>query len=337
MKELTILLAASMLIACGGETSGPDTVQGRPDSTISALERINRDILSSPNEPTGYYQRALHRIQDDSLNSALADMQRAILLDSTQAVYYETAGDIHYRKTRVKEAMDAFDKCIALDPENLECKFRKAEILLVLRRYKETLELTNMALRADPNQAKGYYIKGWVHKERGDSSLAISSFHTAVEQDPDYYDAWVQLGMLYAAQGNPLALDFYNSAISIKQYSTESWYNKGMFAQQIGMDSLALECYAEIMQFDPANPTAHFNSGWVELEMIGNNTAAVAHFTKAIELKPDYYQAYYNRGLAHERNKDLGHAEEDYRKALDIEPDFDVPALGLTRLGVVGR
>lgn len=332
MKFPAVILLLVFLAACNGGEQVDQSPELSADTTLSILDRINASIIADPNNPTGYYQRAMHRIQDDSLNSALADMQRAILLDSSQAVYFETAGDIRYRKSDVKGAVEAFDKCMALDPENIECKFRKAEILLVLRRYKEALDLTNDALRINENAAKGYYIKGWVHKERADSSLAISSFRTSVELDPDYYDAWIQLGLLHAAQFDDLALEYYSSAIDLHPNSTEAWYNKGMYAQETGRDSLALACYKEIMGFDPKNPIAYYNSGWVEMELIGNNEAAIAHFTKAVEVLPTYHQAFYNRGLAYERNGDLGLAAEDYRSALNIQPDFELAANGLDRL-----
>ena len=299
---------------------------------ISEIDRINQIILDDPDEATGYYQRAIYRQQHDSLLTALADMERAILLDSTQAVYYESLGGIRYRNADIQGAMLSFEKCIELDDENAECKFRKAEILLVLRRYQETLDLVNEALRINENAAKGYYIKGWVYKEMADTNLAISSMRTAVEQDPDYYDAWIQLGLLHAGRFDDLAIEYYNTAIEINPRSTEAWYNKGMFAQSIGWDSLALACYAEIMVFDPHNPTAYYNSGWVELEMTGNNDKAIELFNKAVEILPEYYQAYFNRGLAHERNGDLDAARDDYRRALAVQPDYDLAANGLDRM-----
>jgi len=326
-----VVIAISVLIsACTGGSK--ETAQDPIGTELSEFDKINKLILDDPDNPTGYYQRAIHRQQHDSLRTALADMERALKLDSSQAVYFETAGILRYQTSNFKGAMQAFEKCIALDDQNTECKFRKAEILLVLRRYQETLDLVNDALRIDENAAKGYYLKGWVYKELADSSLAISSLRTAVEQNPEYYDAWILLGLLHAAKGDDLALEYYNSAIEIKPHSTEAWYNKGIYAQETGLDSLALDCYAEIMVFDPKNPTAYFNSGWVELEWVGNNEMAIERFTKAIELLPEYHQAYYNRGLAYERKGELGLASDDYRSALSIKPDYDLAANGLDRM-----
>ncbi len=60
---------------------------------------------------------------------------------------------------------------------------------------------------------------------------------------------------------------------------------------------------------------------------------AIADFTKAIELKPDYGVAYYNRGKVHETEgrKDLAIA--DYRKAAKFLPNYPQPLRALKRLG----
>ncbi|MYB92774.1 tetratricopeptide repeat protein [Candidatus Poribacteria bacterium] len=37
-------------------------------------------------------------------------------------------------------------------------------------------------------------------------------------------------------------------------------------------------------------------------------------------LKPDYVEAYYNRGLVYRMKEDYKHAVEDYTKAIEIDP-----------------
>ena len=44
--------------------------------------------------------------------------------------------------------------------------------------------------------------------------------------------------------------------------------------------------------------------------------------TKAIELKPDYADAYNNRGIARLDSGDLAGAIADYTKAIGLKPDY---------------
>ncbi|WP_345269000.1 tetratricopeptide repeat protein [Nibrella viscosa] len=54
---------------------------------------------------------------------------------------------------------------------------------------------------------------------------------------------------------------------------------------------------------------------------------AIRFYTEAINKKPDFADAYNNRGLAKYRNGDLPGALADYDKAIDIDPNFEAAYL----------
>ena len=51
-----------------------------------------------------------------------------------------------------------------------------------------------------------------------------------------------------------------------------------------------------------------------------NFNLAIGEYDKAIELKPDYAQAYGVRGIAYSEKGDLDAAIKDYRKAIEMNP-----------------
>ena len=55
-----------------------------------------------------------------------------------------------------------------------------------------------------------------------------------------------------------------------------------------------------------------------------NYHAAVKSFTSAIELKPDYYDAFLQRGYAHEKLDSIKHAMRDYNSAIQLKPEMSV-------------
>ena len=68
---------------------------------------------------------------------------------------------------------------------------------------------------------------------------------------------------------------------------------------------------------------------------------AVAAYRKAIELKSDDAEAYYNLGIALDDQKKLDEAVAAYRKAIELKPDYAKAhnSLGVTlrHTGEVGR
>ena len=71
----------------------------------------------------------------------------------------------------------------------------------------------------------------------------------------------------------------------------------------------------------PQNPIAHNNLG-LALAGRGQVDEAIAHYRKALEIKPDYAEAHNNLGNALAGRGQIDEAIAHYRKALEIKPDY---------------
>ncbi|MFH0917603.1 MAG: tetratricopeptide repeat protein [Candidatus Omnitrophota bacterium] len=65
----------------------------------------------------------------------------------------------------------------------------------------------------------------------------------------------------------------------------------------------------------------YFTHGCVSYNQ-GNLPQAIANYTKAIAIKPDYAAAYNNRGLVYFRLHNFIQAIADYTKAIALDPNF---------------
>jgi len=71
----------------------------------------------------------------------------------------------------------------------------------------------------------------------------------------------------------------------------------------------------------PADADSWFRLGLAE-GLRGDFGGCIADLTKAIELKPDFAVAYFNRANAKQATGDLDGALSDYAKAIELKPDF---------------
>lgn len=330
----TLLLLASC--GPGKPAEQPPVLATAADSVRWQIKQLEHRILDQPSNAALYEQRATLYERIDSTRRALADMQRAITADSNNAAIRLHAADLYYRTVDMEKAELNLRKAIELAPTDVRPRLKLAEMFLVLRRYKESMTTVNDALRIDPNAAHGYFIKGWIHMETQDTAMALSSFRTAAEQDPQDYDAFVVLGKLSAALHDPLAEQYYNSALEVRPRSVEAYYNKGIYLQENGKDSAALACYDRIKEIDPKNALAWYNSGWVRMEHLNDLEQAKLDFSKAIELETNYADAWFNRGLAMERTQQLDSAAANYQICLSIDPAHNLAAEGVDRLAKRG-
>lgn len=189
----------------------------------------------------------------------------------------------------------------------------------------------NAALRIDDQLHEAYWMKGKIYAETGEMDKAQSSFQTAVEVNPEFFDGFVTLGVFMAQQQNPMAEEYYQSAMELRPNSIEPIYNLAMYLQDSGRYDEAIALYNRILELDPENATASFNIGFIHLEYFGQYEEAIAWFSNAIDHLPYYHQAFYNRGLAQESLGRVDFAIDDYSQALKFKPDYTSAALAKGR------
>src|SRR5690606_2351540 len=144
--------------------------------------------------------------------------------------------------------------------------------------------------------------------------------------------AYIQLGLLYASVFDDLAIAYYNNALDLRPNSTEALYNKAFFLQEIEQIEEADSLYNKILEIDPEYYIAYYNKGFIRLVFSDNYNDAANLFTKAISFDETYYEAYYNRGYCFELLGEKEKALTDYKKALELKPDFTLAAKGVSRI-----
>ncbi len=80
----------------------------------------------------------------------------------------------------------------------------------------------------------------------------------------------------------------------------------------------------EALLQSPDVPEVHFWRGKVATKDLNDEVVetAIGDFTQAIELKPDYWEAYFERGKVYLYFERLNEAEEDFKKVTQLNPSF---------------
>lgn len=339
MRHLILIIVStccfSVMMSCDPKAENIENNQVSDSlkaSVDSAWINLNEQIKKDPSNLDLFHQRAKYLYEQGEVNAAIADLRRIIKADSTQSNYYLTLGELLLTKGNGGGTKQALEKSVELEPGNLDARLKLAEFYSYVKEYKKGIEQIDEALKIDKYQPKAYFIKGFIFKETGDTAKAISSFQTTVEQDPDYYHAYIQLGLLYAAAHNKFAIDYYKNAIKVNPSSPEAYYNLGFFYQENGMPELALETYSALINMFPAHPTGNYNMGYVYSEYLNDYKSSIEHYSNAIKYAPAYVDAYYQRGYAYERMKDFKNAESDYNEALKLKPEYALANKGISRI-----
>ena len=318
-----------LLWSCSNE---PAAVPDERDLTKARIDSLNALIRQDPDNPALYVERGQAWQALGNPKEALADFDLAIASDSTHAPAWVQKMDLLYAMQDLEGCVSVADGCIAHAPEETACLLRRAEFHIHLRQYEQAFERLNAALQVDDQLEEAYWMKGRIYREVGDKELALSSFSTSVEVNPEFFDGYIALGLQLAEAKDAAAADAYRSAIDLRPGSIEPRYNLAMFFQDNGRYDEASASYREILSLDSNNATACFNLGYIRLEYLQQYDSAAYWFSEAIERLPYYHQAWFNRGLALESLGRTQDALRDYNEALRIKPDYTAAARAKGRL-----
>lgn len=303
------------------------------DSLDPAIKGLNDSIKADPDNAELLNRRANYYLSKQDPERAFYDVKRLLLIDSTKAKYYITYSDLSFMSNKTHESKKALERAIELEPNNIDAHLKLAELYLYVRQYKLSLEHLDKVIAIDKYNAKAYFLKGMDFKEVGDTNRAISSMETTIEQDPDHYNAWMQLGLLHAAQGNPIALDYYNGALKINPRSSEALYNKAYFVQEnLKKPNEARMIYEQVLKVDSLHSKALYNLGYLEVTQKKDYKKGLKYFTRSYQADPEYADAPYMMGFCEEQLGKIPEAISDYKLALSIDKKHEAAAEGLGRL-----
>ncbi len=318
--------------ASDAPTTGKEADKSEQKAPRSRSDEVSIEIRKDPKNPKLYAKRADAHVEEGSLMLALEDINRALTLDSMNAVFHLSKGEILYAQKEVNEAIDSFERALELDANNTEALLKMAEVQLLLRQYQECFDLANKALRINDQLYQGYFIKGYAHYELGDTSRFVSSVQTAIELNPNFFDGFMMLGSFYSSVNDDVALDYFDSALEVRRDDVQALYAKAMFFQEQGRLEEAMELYEYMVALDPNNGLAWYNQGYVWLEHFEEPQAAIPFFKKTIEVFEGYDDAYYNLGLCYELIGNFSEARDYFEQTLEVNPQHDLAAVGLSRV-----
>lgn len=335
---LLFLLLSFLVVSCrpaGEKKKVQEAVS--VDSLNAEAESLNVKIMADSGNPDNYYQRAKVYLDQKEINKALSDIGKAIDLNDKDARYYVTLADLYLVMGKIPNCLEALRKAEEIDPKNNDALLKLAEVYLILKDYQSAFNYTKKALDLESINPVAYFIRGFAYMEQGDTTLAVKSFMAAADQDQNYYDAYIELGLLYSSKKNPLAMEYLQTAVKIEPNRTEGYYLLGMAYQEQEVISKASETYEKLLVIDPDYEEAYYNLGYINLVYNQDFEQAIQYFGKAISLDPGNTDAYFNRGYSFELAGDPVSARNDYRKALELSPNYERAVNGLNRLDEAAR
>lgn len=298
-----------------------------------AIEDLSGQIKKTPENAGLYYARANEYFDYGNLKYAMLDYQKAYQMDSTNPAHALGLSDCLFEVNNADGAIGVLMDFLKSDPNNTDILLNLGidYFLLPKPEYQKAMDAFNQVLKLDVQNADAYFYKGLIYKESGDTAKAISNFQTTVETDPDYYDAFMQLGSIYSAKKDPMALQYFDNAIALNDTSNEAQYAKAKFFQDNGELSEAISYYKKIITQSPQDANAIYNLATIYFG-IDSIEKAYRFYDLCTRQAPANAMGYYGKGLCAEELKNYDEAVSLYTQALNLNPDLNDATARLNKL-----
>lgn len=184
-------------------------------------------------------------------------------------------GQGRFRQQDVDGALDAFDRALEHDPDNLRALLYRAEIL----------------------------------DAQGDAQSANEDFQAAMGLEPDARTFASYGAFLLKHEQLDGAFDLLNRALETNPDELSALLNRAIMQRFVNKPGEARADYLHAATVAPNLVPAHLGLGHVALD--AGDPEAAAHFTRALALQPDHTEALFGRARARERQGDAAGAAED--------------------------
>lgn len=197
-----------------------------------AIREYQRAVSLAPNTGTAvsaYNQIAQAYTQQNDKESAIKAYQQSLRLDPNQADTRIALGNIYYFDERFPEAQQEYEQAVRLDP-SASNRFSLGQAYLANDRVDDAEYQFRQVRTMAPNQPSGEYGLGLVYAKEGRGEDAIQAFQAALDVQRDFWDAYAEMGYVYADTGqmdeatsiaNKLLGDDATLGATLTQYITE--------------------------------------------------------------------------------------------------------------------
>ena len=289
--------------------------------------------------------------------SAAADrLSRAIKINGGDAQTWFLAGYAYLKSGKRKEAYNALSKCLKLNPNHERALFNIAglsyefnhsqeaedyakRLIEVIENklieYKQVfsgqkskglndkaMATTRKITALQNNLAQACNMHGILAQNRKAYNEALPSLEKAAKLNPNNSENWFRLGNCY------MSLKIYHQAsialeqaVLIRENQLKEYTDSASKLFEAGKSDEAVEAELKTRKLKLETAQALYALALTNAKK-GDNRTALSNINKALELKPDFIEARYNRALILAQNNETDDALEEMRKVLkDCPPN----------------
>ncbi len=181
--------------------------------------------------------------------------------------------------------------------------------------------LNSETQKSKRSAAERLYSQGLAQLSRDDYMRAVAFFEKAAETDPNYPEAWYQIGFCYGMIGrHSESLKASRQAARLRPEWAQVYLNIGASSYALKDFKEAADAYRTATRLDTDNADAQFAYG-LSLGKLNRPEEELLAYRRAIAIKPDHAPAFEQLGLAFLRQRKFNEAIAAFEQLKTYKPD----------------
>ncbi len=277
-------------------------------------------------------QEEYYDAESVDVQTAVQQFTERIELDPYSAQNYERRGLFYLLFTdNYEAALVDFSHAIELDPNNSSYYYHRGTAFFLCDEYAAAVADFDRVLAEMPEQAGVHARRGEAHLELGNSQSAIIDFTKAIELDAGVADYYLGRANAYTNEKEyEDALSDFTMGIELDPEQTEAYFQRHVIYKQLGrpLDALAdleevFDIHGDLDYLDiaPDLPILYYYRAHRKVYIEKDYYAALDDLSQALNLYPEYDDAYHLRSHCYTELEDYEAAIADLKRALEINPD----------------
>ncbi|WP_406694050.1 protein kinase [Singulisphaera sp. Ch08] len=239
-----------------------DREQGQLEEAAALLDRA---IELKPDLAPLYRTRALWKLESKDREAALSDLDETLRREPPRSP--EAAGDHALRghllcvAGRYREALDACDAALEINPDQAEAHRWRVAALLELKRYDDVLLSCDGYLANGHASAELLEIRGLAKAHRKDYAGSIADYTRALALKPDRATLYAHRGWAHLISEAPkLALLDFEEAVRLDPGSGDAFSGRGSALVLLGQHRSAVADAEEALRHGEPSPRMYYNA-----------------------------------------------------------------------------
>lgn len=238
------------------------------------------------------------------------------------AIGWRKRGNVFLSEGKLEDAEQCYRNGALADPTDAICYSNLGYVLYELRRWEEAEEKLNKAITGNPKDFDAHYLLGNLLRARDERQQSIARYRAALEINPEFDVCRRDLCIVLAQSGQPKeAQQIMNQGPAFGVDTLNQHYFSGNLHMEMGNNSAAVASFQLAKQLKPKDEGILINLGMAQLK-VGDFHAALQSSKEILAFQPDSAMAYTNIATAYTLSGRWEKAVDNYRKAIRLSPQY---------------